>query len=338
MFEEIKKRLLDDPNHIVNLLEIYNFSKIKMSSKEIRCAFEEGGNPTAIVIRLQDNDKIFVKDYERNISNDIFGYISEVRNILLKDILSIVKKELNIDSFYTLTEKKSAFGGFFDKIGNSYYEKPIPIINEDILDQYLKIPNLRFLNDGISLKTQEKFGIGYSIETQRITIPIRNAYGELIGIKGRCNYTPEEYEPKYLYLEPCPMSQTLYGYSENYSFMEKNKEIIIFESEKSVMQMDSMGYFNAVAIGSNSLSDTQAKLIMSLQPKKVIFALDNSLPLENTYKNIEKLKDWDSFNTLQIDFFDWTNCDLLDEKDSPTDKGKDIFEEIKRRFFVRYES
>ena len=43
--------------------------------------------------------------------------------------------------------------------------------------------------DRISLNVQVKWKIGYDPNTDRITIPIRNEFGQLIGIKGRRNYS-----------------------------------------------------------------------------------------------------------------------------------------------------
>lgn len=51
------------------------------------------------------------------------------------------------------------------------------------------------------------------------------------------------------------MSQTLFGYSENYSSLYEN-DVWIVESEKLVLKMDSWGYNNVVALGSNLLSTT----------------------------------------------------------------------------------
>ena len=52
---------------------------------------------------------------------------------------------------------------------------------------------------------------------------------------------------------------------------------MIFESEKSVLQCASYGYNNAVALGSNNLSEHQAKLILQLNPEHIIFMLDNNI-------------------------------------------------------------
>ena len=109
------------------------------------------------------------------------------------------------------------------------------------------------------------------------------------------------------------MSQKLFAYYENYDTLYEG-DILIFESEKSVLKLDSWGYHNAIALGSNSLSTTQAKLIMSLNPRSVTFMLDNSLPLENTKRDVEILKSFCTMKTLDIKFWNWEyNLDLDDK-------------------------
>ena len=149
-----------------------------------------------------------------------------------------------------------------------------------------------------------------------------------MGIKGRCNYEPDEYEAKYLYLTPsCPMSQTLFGYSENYSSLYEN-EILVVESEKSVLKLDSWGYNNVVALGSNSLSTTQAKLLMSLNPKRVTFLLDKSLPLENTKRNADLLNTFCTMRQLEIRYWNWEDNITLEDKSAPCDDTKAEFQYI----------
>ena len=63
MFEEIKAKLLEQPESIINILETFDCHKARINGKEIRCAREEGANPTAVVIRLVNNENLLVKDY-----------------------------------------------------------------------------------------------------------------------------------------------------------------------------------------------------------------------------------------------------------------------------------
>ena len=327
MFEEVKEKLLEQPESIEHILDTFGFARIKRNHREIRCAFEEGMNPTAVVIRLQDNENLFVKDWERNISLDLINYLIKSKNIPFKDVMNVIKQELHLDSIYNYKRKSGLFGGLYDKINRSNSEIEVTTYPEEILEQFGNTPNTLWLKDEISLSTQRKWGIGYDVLSQRITFPIRTPSGEVMCIKGRLNGTPGEFEPKYLYIINGPMSQTLFGYSENYSSLYEN-EILIVESEKSVLKMDSWGYNNVVALGSNSLSTTQAKLIMSLNPKRVTFLLDKSLSLENTKRNAELLTTFCTMRQLEIRYWNWENNITLDDKAAPCDDTKEEFEYI----------
>ena len=328
MFEEVKEKLLEQPESIEHILDTFGFSRIRRGHREIRCAFEEGMNPTAVVIRLQDNENLFVKDYERNLSLDLINYLVKSKNIPFKDVMNVIKQELHLDSIYNYKRKVGLFNGLYDRISRSNSDIEVTTYPEEILKQYGNTPCLRWLADGISLETQRRWGVGYCVESQRITLPIRTSTSELMGIKGRCNYEPDEYEAKYLYLTPsCPMSQTLFGYSENYSSLYEN-DVLVVESEKSVLLLDSFGYNNVVALGSNSLSTTQSKLLLSLNPKSVIFLLDKSLPLENTKRNAELLKTFCTMRQIKVKYWNWENNITLSDKSAPCDDSKEEFEYI----------
>ena len=329
MFEQIKERLLEQPESIEHILNTFGFDKIRIDQKEIRCAFEQGSNPTAVVIRLQDNPNLFVKDYGRNMSYDLINYLVKSKNIQFKDVMNVIKQELHLDSIYNYRRKVGLFGGLYDKISRSSGDFEVKTYPEEILRQYGNTPNLLWLRDGISLETQRKWGVGYCVETQRITLPIRTSTGEIMAVKGRCNYVPDEFEAKYLYLVQGPMSQTLFGYSENYSSLYEN-DVIVVESEKSVLKMSSWGYNNVVALGSNSLSTTQAKLLMSLNPKSVIFMLDKGLSLDNTKRNANLLQTFCTMKQLQIKYWSWEDNITLDDKCAPCDDTKEEFEYILR--------
>ena len=327
MFEEIKAKLLEQPESIERILDTFGFDKIRIRNRELRCSFEPGMNPTAVVIRLQDNENLFVKDYERNLSLDLINYLIKSKNISFKDVMNVIKQELHLDSIYNYKRKVGLFGGLYDKLSRSNSEIEVTTYPEEILEQFSNMPNTLWLKDGISLSTQRKWSIGYDVLSQRITMPIRTSTGEIMAIKGRLNGTPEEFEPKYLYIINGPMSQTLFGYSENYSALYEN-EILIVESEKSVLKMDSWGYNNVVALGSNSLSTTQARLIMSLNPKRVTFLLDKSLSLENTKRNADLLKTFCTMRQLEIQYWNWENNITLEDKAAPCDDTKEELEYI----------
>lgn len=327
MFEEVKAKLLEQPESIVHILETFNCHKVRINDREIRCARDEGSNPTAVVIRLTQNENLLIKDYELNIVLDLINYLIKIKNASFKDVMNAIKQELHLDSIYNYKRKVGLFGGIYNNISRSNGEISVTTYPEEMLKQYGNTTNTLWLKDGISLSTQRKWGIGFDVLSQRITMPIRTSTGEIMAVKGRLNGEPEEFEPKYLYLVNGPMSQTLFGYSENYSSLYEGN-IFVVESEKSVLKMDSWGYNNVVALGSNSLSTTQAKLLLSLNPKRVTFMLDKSLPLENTKRNAELLKTFCTMRQLEIKYWDWTDNITLDEKSAPCDDTKEEFEYI----------
>lgn len=336
MFRDIKKRLLDNPESIVNILLTYDFYKPCIRYNEVRFGLYEGSNPTAIRIKLDNNDNLFVSDFSRNLFLDIINYIIKVRNVAFKDVLAVIKSELGIESFYDINTKRPVFGGFYNRISRYNSDLYVKTYPESILQNYKQAYNTRFAKDYINLETQRIFEVGYDVESQRITFPIRSQYGEIMGIKGRANWNVSDEEPKYLYLIPCTMSSTLYGYSQNFLYLQEDT-IYIFESEKSVMQCYTYGFHNAVALGSNSLSTMQCKLLMGLSPKKVVFMLDKTLDLQNTYRNIEKLLPYTRMKDTIISFWDWRQNTSLPDKASPSDYGREILEQIINTEVVDYE-
>ena len=327
VFEEIKEKLLEQPESICNILETFGCYKARINGREIRCAREEHSNPTAVVIRLIQNENLFVKDYELNTALDLINYLIKIKDAGFKDVMNAIKQELHLDSIYNYKRKSGLFGGLYNKLSRSGDEISVTTYPEKILKEFSSTPNTLWLQDGISLSTQRKWNIGYDVQSQRITMPIRTSTGEIMAIKGRLNGTPEEFEPKYLYIVNGPMSQTLFGYSENYNSLYEG-DIIVVESEKSVLKLDSWGYNNVVALGSNSLSPAQAKLLVSLNPKRVTFMLDKSLPLDNTKKNADLLKTFCAMKQIKIGFWDWTENITLDDKAAPCDDTRDEFEYI----------
>lgn len=319
MLKEIKKELLDNPEKLKELLEYFNFYNIQIRQSYISFGRAIDSSKKSIVIKLVKNDYLYVNDYARNINQDIFTYISEQRLVDFKDIIVVVRKILNIDDFSQFSKSRGIFGGFYERI-RKRNEHKIRTYEESILDKYIPLANKRFIKDNISIVTQQFFNIRYDVESQGIVIPIYNQIGELIGVKVRCNYEVQDGEMKYYYLIPCQMSQTLYGYSQNYNYLVNNV-IYIFESEKAVMQCFSCGIRNCVALGSGSISRKQVQMLLELNPKKIIFMHDVGYDLENILRNINMVKNYSRFSEVELGYWDFFDR-LYDDKVSASDLGK----------------
>lgn len=324
--KDIKKQLISNPETIVEILEAFDFCKISFNRDrtEIRCARDCDGNATSIRIKT---DTLSAVDFARSISSDLIGLIIEERNISFIDVLNVIKKVLGINSFYNFSEQREAFSGIYKKIKNHNSSiKENKVYDISVLENYEAIPNLRFLKDNISIETQRVFGIRFDNASQMIIIPIYNIYGELVGIKGRANWKIEDEESKYLYLLPCSVSQTLYGYHINYKYLVNAETIYIYEAEKSVMQCYTYGIFNCVALGSHNISDTQIKKLLELNPKKIVFMFDEGLEIEEILNNIAKCMKVSSMKNVQYGY--WNFNKDLQNKNSPSDYGKERLLEI----------
>ena len=121
------------------------------------------------------------------------------------------------------------------------------------------------------------------------------------------------------------------------------KKAIVFESEKSTLQYASMfGVENdiSVAVCGSSLINYQVQLLLNLSVEEIIVGFDKQFkePNDDEFKRwVKKLtnihKKYSQYVTISF-LFD-KNGDLLDYKDSPTDKGKDIFLKLfERRIYL----
>ena len=87
------------------------------------------------------------------------------------------------------------------------------------------------------------------------------------------------------------------------------------------MQCYSYGIRNAVALGSGSLSQKQAQMIISLNPSKVILLHDQGYDFNAIKRNIEQLTNYSRFSSFKVGYWDWRQG-KYPEKVSPSDLGK----------------
>ena len=216
-----------------------------------------------------------------------------------------------------------------------------PIINENVLDVFTNYPFQPWVEEGISCEAQTRFEIGYFALNHSVTIPHRDINGNLIGIRQRYldqidiehigKYTPVQIEGKFLSHR---LGNELYGLWVNKDKIKETKTIILVEAEKSVLQAYSMYGEDSITVAccGSSITNTQQKIINNLGVHDVYYAPDRdyhdatSFEAEAWYnKQILKLK-----NLVK-------HCNVyliadaeheLGYKQSPTDKGKDVFEKL----------
>lgn len=319
MLEDIKKELLNHPDKLKDILEHFGYCNIVIRPKYIQFGRDEFSSKKSIVIKLENNKFLYVHDYARNIQQDLFSYIIGQRSVEFSVVINEVRKVLGISDYYEYFQRKGIFGGFYERVRKRNTCKH-NTYDKSILNVYEHIGNTRFLKDHISLHAQKYFNIAYDIESQGIVIPIYDQLGQLMGVKERFNYDVSDGEMKYFYSVPCQMSQTLYGYAQNYQFLI-NGTIYIFESEKSVLQCFSYGIRNCVALGSGTISKKQVQMLLELNPKKIIFMHDVDYKLEFIMRNIDLVKNYSRFAEVELGYWNFFDKKYK-SKVSPSDLGE----------------
>ncbi|MGL4571720.1 MAG: hypothetical protein ACRCVJ_11725 [Clostridium sp.] len=346
MIVKIKDKLRSDKDTIIHILEDIGCHNIKPHhiNPTIRFGMDDEGSGTGNKI---DSDTLFYKSYSSNkrLSNangDIITLVSEMLKMSIGEAISWLSKYLGLE--FSISKKvdiKLPFGGFFKEISKNHdeiFSYPLIYPNTYLAD-YKSGATTRFIKDGISALTQEEFGIGYDIMTNRITIPWVTEQGELVGIMGRINkeITDKKYNYKYLPIIPFSKSKVLYGFYQNYKSIVNDELIIIAESEKSVLQARDMGINNVVALGGNIIHPRQINLIKSTFAT-VILALDEGMEIQHAINEAKKLLIKNPFFSNDIYVVDMEN-DYVEKgsKCSIFDLGKEKVDKILKENLILVE-
>lgn len=213
--------------------------------------------------------------------------------------------------------------------------------DKSILDQLNHSVPQQWLDEGISIGTMAKYQIGYYERQQASTIPCFNRAGELVGIRCR-HWLPNEIEiGKYRPLSlldgttyKFPTNETLFGINWNWGEIERTKTVMLVESEKAVMWLDSLYNEKNVALGmyGNILGTRQRNQIIKLGVNKVLYIPDNDWigkdqqAYNKWEQNVIKLgSQFKGYANVEIV---WDNLGLLGAKDNATDKGVEIWEKL----------
>lgn len=317
---DLKEYILEN-SHIDTILEDLGCGHIVKHSGYYTCSNPDGNNRSAVTV--YENENLTVLNYTRNItkdkrSADIFDLVAFYKDCSFPEALKYVHRLLGLD-FYSereeLCESLQILRMLKDMcIGDDREDdEPVKPISEEILSYYLSYPNVKFEEDGIDLNTQSEWGIGYDPSSNRITIPIRSPIGDLCGIKGRLFGAPDDYNPKYLYLEKTVKSKLLYGLYENRAYIKNSKFLFITEAEKGVLQLASMGIRSAVSTMGKTISKHQVELITRT----------GCIPILSYDKDVQEdeLKDIASMFMDGISVYAIIDTiGVLDDKESPMDR------------------
>lgn len=318
----MKEYILDN-GYIPFILEKMCCHHIKEKGEYITCGNPDGDNVNSVTVYLNAN--LTVVNYTRSLNckkklHDIFDLAGFYLNLNFFETVKQICDWIDLDYYKDwdedLPESLSITKMLMEMNSGEKIEdedialKPIP---ETILSYYYPYVNDFFADDNISYSTQRVFEVGYDDFTNRITIPIRDELGNLVGVKGRLlKRKLDDNDLKYLYIEKCCRSQILYGLHLACPYIQREKCVYICESEKGVMQLYDMGFYNSVATGGKKVSQAQIDKLSRLCVP-LVFCFDKDVERSE----IEELADRFIEN---IDIYALIDSDnILDEKESPTD-------------------
>lgn len=291
-----------------------------------------------------NDDSVILHCYTNCGSMTLEGFVERYQNCSYFDAKKLIDEILDrsVDGFDKLYKEELLEMPFATKKKKEF--KVNEPIDDSVLNCFYPISYGGWTEEGISHRTQKKFNIRFDIARQAVIIPQLNEDGKLVGIRRRAlNESDIERDGKYkpVYINGrwlnADTSTILYGLFENKENIAKSKKAIVFEAEKSVMQLDTFynGMAPAVALYGSSISDYQADLLRKLGVEELIVALDKEYQNEREYKTylkvlVKKFQKFQSFFTVTFVLDDF-NSSLLGYKDSPSDRGKETFEKLLRR-------
>ena len=306
----------------------------------ITCGMPDGDNPSSTVVYC-DNNFLMVKAYTRDIVDpygisDIISLVSFIKGTIFTQSINWLCELFGLDYYSNDSYEDLAvdYMKFFDSLSNEknvaeIQLKPIP---EETLLAYLPWDNTIFYEDNISYETQAEFELGLDVFSHRITSPIRDEMGRLVGVKGRRAWDiVDEWNPKYIYLHQCAKSRICYGLYKTLPYIKETNVVIVCESEKGVMQLWSYGYRNCIAVGGHSISQQQQDLIIQSGAATVIIAFDKDVDEDTVRKEADKLSLYKRVEYI-LDF-----DNILKDKESPMDnpsKWIDLYEK-NRKLYIK---
>lgn len=276
---------------------------------------------------------LFQKRYE--LLNKPYNFY---KDIVLKIAAGVQINSNKVDNFYEIYQSQ------YDKYKIDKFEINYQIYNENILNSFIFFPIPEWIEDGISENAMRQYNIKYSISQNKVIIPHYDGNSNLIGIRGRALNLEDMEDGKYmpLFFEgktyAHPLSYNLYGLNFVKNNIKKFKMAIISEGEKGVLQYSTMfGQDNNICVAScgSSLHKKQIELLVNAGAEKILIAYDKEG--ESQYqaeKYFNKLRNFcNRYKNICKMGFIYDTKNLLSLKDSPFDKGKEIFIKLYREAY-----
>lgn len=303
---------------------------LKEYDKEWRAALPQGTNKTALCVK-KDNLSIVIRNSEGSKHGDIFTLVMTLKNISFGKANKYIHEILGLKYSFSKKQENENIKdplAVFKKVKRQrcVLDKDIPIYDGSCMKEYIDLPYIEWVREGVMPFACKRFNIGYSYDRKRIVIPERKWDGddnEYIGISGRT--TIPNYElldiPKFFKLSNTyPKGMNVYGLNENYQTIQEAGYVVALEAQKSVLKRYSRKDGTAVAIGNCELTEEQVRILISLDVE-IVIALDEGIDINHVRQECDK------FYPIRKVSYMYDKWGLLGKgsKDSPADKENKIY-------------
>lgn len=276
-------------------------------------------------------------------SFDIFELYKKwytLRNIgynFYKDIVLKIISYFDDNYFLIATGESERWDG--SRFYNKREEYNFTPLNKNLLSAFSDYQAVEWLQEGMSSEAMSKYNIKFDTVGNKIVIPHYDIHDNLIGIRGRALNIEDIQLGKYRPLSingatySHALGWNLYGLNLVQDNIKRKRYVIIFEGEKSCILSET--YFGqdnvGVAVCGSNFSKNQLNLLLKyFEVNEIIIAFDKEYhDGVSARKYFKKLKDMcEKYNNYCNFSFIFDIDNLLDEKDSPIDKGKEIFMQL----------
>jgi DNA primase len=346
--QAIKRKILEE-NALDRIYEAMGCEYISYSGNRIEAQLPSRYNSTnkrAVQTKLNDSLTSQIRNRADFRGGDIFSLISylvndkrgeeDIRENLYESKKFICEtlgwtEFLKVGEYKTKKDYVAPLKAIMRSRQQQREIKPNPVIPEEVLDEYVPYPSYDWIQEGISYKTQKMYGIGFDLESKRITIPMRNRFGQLVGVKGRI-MKDEDDERKYLYLHRYNNRYEWFNFHFAHPYILMDKKVYIFEAEKSPMKAFDNGIYNTLGVGASEISPEQAQIVKSLGLDiEVVLCYDKGITLDEIRRNAELFEGRKVYAMFDSD-------NLLEDKDSPIDKGVEVWNKLVEDYIFEIKS
>ena len=288
----------------------------------------------------------------------LFNLIMKIKNCTFSDSIKFIANELGISNRFGFNKNYESQNqemtniDRYIKIRKNKVKKLelLPVITTNILSYFENdVFYSGWIEEGISIQTMEFFNIRWYELEKHIIIPHYNLNGELIGIRRRSLQEKDiknKYMPEFIQgtMYGHSLNLNLYGLDKHLNGIKRTKKVVIVESEKSVLLAHEYYGKNAFVIATCgfNISNWHRDMLLNLGVEEVMLGFDKDfeiLEYDQLEEDSEEYKKYQrfinriyslahKFTAFCRTYVLWDNMNLLDKKDSPFDKGKDILELI----------